>query len=136
MISGQCLCGAVQYAVTAPFEYSVFCHCSRCRRASGSAFVSSAGVRKDKVRIDRGAESITTHARGPDATSHFCKVCGSILFLVVRQGEYAHVQMGTLTDDPGIRPIMHVQVASKAPWYSITDTLPQFPEMPPRRSSP
>jgi hypothetical protein len=103
--------------------------------ASGSAFVSSAGVRKESVRIDQGVEAISVHERGPDVASHFCKHCGSVLFLVVRNGEYAHVQMGTLVDEPGIRPMFHMHVASKASWHDITDTLPQFAEMPPRRSA-
>jgi len=103
--------------------------------ASGSAFVSSAGVRKEHVRIDQGADVVVVYKRGPDATSHFCKHCGSTLYLTVRNGEYAHVQMGTLIDDPKIRPTLHVQVASKASWHDITDSLPQSAEMPPRRSS-
>lgn len=135
MIKGRCLCGAVKFSVTAPFEYSAYCHCSRCRMATGSAFVSSAGVRVGNLKIDAGAESIKTHHRGPDATSHFCKVCGSPLYLIVRNGEYAHVQMGTLIDDPGIRPMFHMYVGSKAAWHSIADTLPQFPELPPRRAT-
>ena len=135
MNQGQCLCGAVHYTVSAPFEYSAYCHCSRCRRASGSAFVSSAGVRRDKLSIDLGEDSVTVHQRGPDAESHFCKHCGSVLYLLVRNREYAHIQMGTLSDDPVIRPAFHMQVAFKAPWYQITDSLPQFSEMPPRRSA-
>ena len=133
MLRGRCLCGVVQFTVTAPFEYSAYCHCARCRMASGSAFVSSAGVRRERLRIDHGVEAMTVYARGPDATSHFCKHCGSVLFLIVRNGDYAHIQMGTLVDDPKIRPMFHMHVASKAPWHEITDALPQFAEMPPRR---
>ena len=48
-----------------------------------------------------------------------------------RAGRYAHVQMGTLDDDPGIRPQYHMHVASKAPWHEITDTLPAFAELAP-----
>src|SRR5262245_3063014 len=124
MIKGRCLCGAVQFSVTAPFEYSAYCHCSRCRQSTGSAFASSAGVRRDKVHIDSGEDSMTTYRRNHDTVSHFCKQCGSVLFLIVRNEEYAHVQMGTLLDDPQIRPRAHVQVGSMAPWHTITDSLP------------
>ena len=135
MTQGRCLCGTVHYAVTAPFEYSAYCHCSRCRLSTGSAFASSAGVRREHLRIDAGADAITTYRRNHDTVSHFCKHCGSVLYLIVRNEEYAHVQLGTLVDDPQIQPRVHVHVASKAPWHQITDTLPQFAEMPPRRSS-
>jgi len=101
--------------------------------STGSAFASSAGIRKEKVRIDQGVEMLTTYRRNHDTVSHFCKVCGSVLFLIVRAEQYAHVQMGTLVDDPQIRPMAHFHVASKAAWHTITDAMPQFAEFPPRR---
>ena len=57
-----------------------------------------------------------------------CATCGAMLFSVVRDGAYAHVPMGTLTDTPTIRPTAHIFVGSKAPWYTITDDLPQHDE--------
>jgi hypothetical protein len=38
--------------------------------------------------------------------------------------------LGTLDDDPGIRPQMHIYVASKASWFTISDDLPQFAVLP------
>ena len=55
-----------------------------------------------------------------------CGRCGSLLFSVVRDGAFAHVTLGTLEGDPGIRPRAHIFVASKAPWFTITDDLPQY----------
>ena len=55
-----------------------------------------------------------------------CKVCGSLLYSVVRDGAFVHVAMGTLVDDPTIRPTKHIFVGSKAPWFTITDDLPQY----------
>ena len=57
-----------------------------------------------------------------------CKRCGSFLYSVVRGGAFVHVAMGTLVDDPTIRPTAHIFVGSKAPWFTITDDLPQFAE--------
>ena len=57
-----------------------------------------------------------------------CKACGSLLYSVVREGAYVHVAMGTLVDDPAIRPTAHIFVGSKAPWYAIADDLPQYEE--------
>jgi hypothetical protein len=48
---------------------------------------------------------------------------------VVRDGEYAHVAMGSLMDEPSIRPTDHIFVGSKAPWFEITDDLPQSVEL-------
>jgi hypothetical protein len=49
-----------------------------------------------------------------------------LLYSLVRDGAYAHVAMGTLVDEPWIRPSAHIFVGSKAPWFSITDDLPQY----------
>ena len=54
-----------------------------------------------------------------------CRLCGSLLYSVVRDGAFVHVAMGTLVDDPAIRPARHIFVGSKAPWFTITDDLPQ-----------
>jgi hypothetical protein len=48
----------------------------------------------------------------------------------VRDGAFAHVTFGTLVDPPTICPRAHIFVGSKAPWFSISDGLPQFEEFP------
>ena len=65
-----------------------------------------------------------------DAAGHdaHCRKCGSLLYSVVRDGAFVHVAMGTLVDDPSIRPTAHIFVGSKASWFAITDDLPQYRE--------
>lgn len=130
MINGTCLCGAVTFAVTEPFEYSGYCHCSMCRATTGSAFSAFAAVREHRLKIDGGADLVETFRRGEDVLNHFCKRCGSVLYSLVRDAEYAHVQLGTVAGDPGIRPQMHVFFGSKAPWFEIGDELPRFERLP------
>jgi hypothetical protein len=66
---------------------------------------------------------------GDDENNHTrCGICGSLLFSVVRDGQYVHVAMGSLVDEPAIRPTEHIFVGSKAPWFHITDELPQNEE--------
>ena len=126
-LKGRCLCGSVEYLVDDTFEYALNCHCSNCRRATGSAFKPFAGVKEQKLKVIRGAESLLLHGKGPNHDTH-CAQCGSLLYSVVRQGEYVHVTLGTLVDDPSIRPTAHIFVGSKAPWFNITDDLPQHEE--------
>jgi hypothetical protein len=127
---GRCLCGAVEYAVADAFEYALNCHCSQCRRATGAAFKPLAGVRMDRLHITRGSGSVLIHGAADTAHDVHCSACGSLLYSVVREGAYAHVAMGTLVDTPSIRPSMHIFVGSKAPWFEITDDLPQFDALP------
>ncbi len=131
MLNGKCLCGTVRYSVPDRFLYSGYCHCSRCRAGSGSAFSAFAGIEKDKPRVTDGAESITIFELNEDNIVSLCKRCGSSVFSLVRNGQFFHIAMGTLVDDPHIRPTFHIFVGSKAPWYEINDSLPQYGAFPP-----
>lgn len=127
---GSCLCGAVAYELTAAPLRAVNCHCSRCRRARSAAFAS---ILFAPVRYVRGAEGLAGYTL-PDAprfTYAFCPACGSGLPRADQGDAPVGVPMGTLDDDPGLRPQAHIFVGSKAPWYSIRDALPQFAAFPP-----
>jgi hypothetical protein len=124
------MCGAVEYAVRDAFEYSLNCHCSQCRRATGSAFKPLAGIARPELDVTRGGDAIMTYGEGDDAHDIHCRICGSLLFSVVREGTYVHVPMGTLKDKPAIKPSMHIFVGSKAAWFDITDDLPQHDTFP------
>jgi hypothetical protein len=129
MLVGKCYCGAVQYAVPDEFRYAMNCHCSNCRRTTGSAFKPFAGIERQKLVVTEGREDLLIY--GDDKTNNtHCKRCGSLLYSVVRDGAFVHVTMGTLVDAPSIRPSRHIFVGSKAPWFTITDDLPQHEEFP------
>jgi hypothetical protein len=125
ILAGECFCGAVRYAVADMFEYALNCHCSNCRRTTGSAFKPFAGIARDKLSMTSGGDNVMIYGDDVGHDAH-CRRCGSLLYSVVRDGAYAHVAMGTLVDDPSIRPNAHIFVGSKAPWFSITDDLPQY----------
>ncbi|MER8804257.1 GFA family protein [Mesorhizobium sp. M0998] len=124
---GKCLCGAVQYTVADAFVYAANCHCSNCRRTTGSAFKPFAGIERDRLSLTGGEDNLMIFG---DETGHdaHCKTCGSLLYSVVRDGAFVHVAMGTLVDEPTIRPTQHIFVGSKAKWFTITDDLPQYRE--------
>jgi hypothetical protein len=124
-LAGKCLCGAVHYAVADEFAYAANCHCSNCRRTTGSAFKPFAGIGRDRLGISTGEDNLMIFGDETANNTH-CRLCGSLLYSVVREGAYVHVAMGTLVDDPSIRPTAHIFVGSKAPWFTITDDLPQY----------
>ena len=128
-LTGKCLCGAVTYQVADGFVYALNCHCSQCRRSTGSAFKPFAGIARNRLRITQGTPLI--HGDPDAAHNARCRTCGSLLFSVVRDGAYVHVTLGTLVDTPSIRPTAHIFVGSKVPWFQITDDLPQHQAFPP-----
>lgn len=124
---GSCLCGTVRFSVPDAFNYALNCHCSQCRRATGSAFKPFAGIERNQFAVTAGSDSLLIF--GEEAAHDArCRKCGSLLYSVVRDGAYVHVTLGTLLDTPTIRPTAHIFVGSKAPWYTITDQLPQHEE--------
>jgi hypothetical protein len=127
ILVGECQCGAVRYRVADAFLYAANCHCSRCRAATGSAFKAFAGIERKKLEITEGMGTLLVFG-GEDLNDTRCGTCGSLLFSVVRNGDFVHVAMGSLVDAPSIRPTEHIFVGSKAPWFEITDDLPQSEE--------
>jgi hypothetical protein len=127
LLGGRCECGTVRYGVSDAFLYAANCHCSNCRAATGSAFKPFAGIEREKLEIIEGRDKLLVW--GEENENHTrCGVCGSLLYSVVRAGEYVHVALGSLVDNPSIRPAEHIFVGSKAPWFEITDDLPQNEE--------
>jgi hypothetical protein len=125
LLAGKCFCSAVQYAVTDSFLYAANCHCSNCRRTTGSAFKPFAGIEREKFALAAGGDQLLIFGDENGHDAH-CKTCGSLLYSLVRDGAYVHVAMGTLVDDPTIRPSHHIFVGSKAPWFTIADDLPRY----------
>lgn len=123
-LSGRCLCGAVRYRVADAFRYALNCHCSNCRRATGSAFKPFGGIERESLSLVSGADALLVYGDDP-AHDARCRTCGSLLYSVVRDGAFVHVTLGTLDDAPSLAPTAHIFVGSKAPWHAITDALPQ-----------
>jgi len=128
-IRGGCLCGAVRYEVHGRFLRAGHCHCSRCRKHSGTAVCTQGRVARDAFRLVSGEERIRVFCPQPGAAvKAFCATCGSSLFGGSwPAGPEVSIRLGSVDGDPGIRPQCHTFVDSRAPWDAITDDLPQYP---------
>jgi len=132
VLSGGCLCGQVKYQITGELFMAAYCHCSMCRKARGSAFRPRSLVWAKDFTWIRGEDSISDYTSSPGAHRTFCRNCGSPL--IAFSDLYPtifNLALGTVDDDPGIRAEAHWHVASKAPWFEITDGLPQYAGFPP-----
>jgi len=134
-LRGSCLCGGIRYEINGKLSEALNCHCSMCRKAHGAAFRSRAKVQSADFRWIAGEHLLTFFESSPGNRRGFCRVCGTpILSKYDADSSVFGLPLGALDDDPGIRPEMHVYVASKAPWFSISDNLPQFAERPKREN--
>ena len=129
-LQGGCLCGAMRYEVEGPLFDASHCHCSMCRRFHGAAFSTYAKVSAGAFHWRAGEELLAVYETSPGIGWAFCRICGSSLG-IPGDGGLREVTLGTLDQDPGIRPEYHMFVGSKAAWHDITDSLPQHDERPP-----
>ena len=131
MIAGGCLCGRVRFEIAravGPFE---LCHCSRCRKASGSAFVAGLGVRTADYRLLAGGELVRRYEAPireapPPYRVAFCARCGSPVPDPPPGSDWFEIPAGALDGDPRRRPDRHIFVERKSPWFEIADALPRL----------
>jgi hypothetical protein len=123
---GSCLCAVVVFTVDLPFDRFIHGHCSRCRKATGTAHATNAVVRAAALRWQRGEDLVVRYDL-PTARSFatsFCSRCGSPLPHLTRSGREAIVPAGTFDGDLGVKPERRVHWASRADWHADGADLP------------
>ena len=131
LASGSCLCGAVRFEISGEMEHFFLCHCSRCRKDTGSAhsanlFSSKAGVAwlsgQDKIKTFQLPE--TRHVKS------FCAECGSALPSVQMDGALLVVPAGALDSRIDMPATAHICYASRADWTDALATAPRIDGLP------
>lgn len=135
MYTGRCLCNTVQYEIHGGVRHIVYCHCSMCRRAQGSAFATNGVVETADFKLIAGKDNLSGYESSPGQTRYFCKTCGSPLFSknTARPGQ-VRVRLGTITSDIKERPSAHIFAKSKANWETLCGDLPRYDGYEPERA--
>ncbi|GAA5194739.1 GFA family protein [Ferrimonas gelatinilytica] len=132
---GSCLCGEVTYELRGHIGLFQYCHCSRCRKFTGSAHASNLFVQPEQL-VWLSGESLVRRFE-PQTSKHFatafCQQCGSSLPWLSKSGKAMVVPAGSLDADPGIRPLQSIHFASRAPWYVSPDALPAYDRLPTKK---
>jgi hypothetical protein len=136
MAQGSCFCATVRYEASGPFSSMMSCHCSMCRKHHGSAFATYVSSPIDRFRWLSGEDALLEYKSSVQGTRTSCRVCGSAVPMRLPACSLALLPAGPLEGDLGIKPQAHMFVGSKAPWYTITDDLPQHDEYPPEFGAP
>lgn len=134
-VKGSCLCGKVNYEINNHLDIFQYCHCSRCRKFTGSAHASNLFVKKEDFEWMSGEQYIGRYE--PDDTKYFatsfCKNCGSSLPWLEKSGRTMVITAGTLDEDPQVKPQWNIFIASKAPWHEATSELPEYDTLPAKK---
>jgi hypothetical protein len=131
MITGGCACGSVRYQVEGELLDFCHCHCSICRRLHGAAFATWGGVNRDDFSYACGEANVKKYAFSRRSDSKFCMDCGSrILVDFKEEVDRLYIALGTVDGDVNCPTGFHQFVGSKAPWFDISDNLPQHKAWP------
>lgn len=125
-LTGSCLCSAIAWQVAPPFKFFKYCHCSRCRKRSGTAHAANLLVEVAQLAWTRGEDAVRRWEM-PGSRAYcaaFCAHCGSALPWVTKNGRFAVIPAGGLDEDPGCKPDRNVWFDSRASWYVAADSLP------------
>ncbi|WP_370677356.1 GFA family protein [Pleomorphomonas sp. PLEO] len=124
--TGRCLCGVIRFEIFGEIEAAAYCHCSDCRRCTGSAFGVSIPVLQTNFKlVSGGPKSFTKTAdSGNELTRHFCPECGSPLFTSSpRHPDRVYVKAGVLDDPAVVEPAYQSWVSSSVSWANIPPSL-------------
>lgn len=126
---GSCLCQKVRFEITAEIEDIIYCHCSQCRKAQGSAFAANGNVAAVHFHFLCGEKELTAYQSTAKRIKYFCRHCGSPMVSKTTDApDKVRVRLGTIETDIEERPCAHIYTASKANWEQIEGELPQHKE--------
>ncbi len=127
MYQGGCLCGEIRFEIIGEIKDIIYCHCSKCRKAQGSAFATNGNLEERYFNIISGKENLTQYQSNQGKYKYFCQKCGSPIISKsdARPGN-VRVRLGTIESDIIEKPHAHIFVTSKANWEEISGDLPQF----------
>ena len=136
-LKGSCLCGQVRFEVTEQPVGASYCHCTRCKKRTGTASSAQARIVPGSLKILSGEDLIRAYEPEDGFPKHFCSACGAALWSSLPDtGQPVSVRMSAFDDDPGVRPTHRQFVAYAAEWEPIPDDgLPRHPERTPPQPS-
>ncbi|HLT90707.1 MAG TPA: GFA family protein [Woeseiaceae bacterium] len=129
--SGSCLCGTVRYEATGEVTRFYHCHCSRCRKATGTGHASNLFL-EGTLRWLSGEDQVASY-KPPEAkrfTNAFCRQCGGRVPRFSPEARFVMIPAGSLDVDPGTLPQARIFTGSRTGWSCSAAALPEFEEYP------
>jgi hypothetical protein len=134
MYFGKCLCGEVEITIKGEITDIIHCHCSLCRKNSGTAFATNGFINVTDFAITSGKDNLSTFSFKPGRNRYFCMCCGSPVYSSNEQDPTRlRIRLGIIDSDIIERPISHNFVSSKANWEGLDVKLPRYDSFEPSR---
>jgi len=134
MYKGSCLCGSIQFKLDGNVTDIIHCHCSLCRKASGSAYATNGFIDAQGLKLTDQDNTLTFYESSKGKRKYFCKRCGSPIYSSNAQSpERYRLRLGVLDSDISERPMSHNFMTSKANWEDLASELPHYEKHEPGR---
>ncbi|ASP37572.1 aldehyde-activating protein [Bacterioplanes sanyensis] len=131
---GSCLCGDVQVTIDGLISSIIHCHCSLCRKSSGSAYATNGFINAQDFTITQGQDKLAYFELRPGKKRHFCRRCASPIYSSNQQDpDRLRIRLGLLDGEIQERPCAHIFVTSKAGWEDLDADIPRYSEHEPGR---
>ena len=127
---GKCLCGAIQFKINGVVPNLYQCHCSLCRKQSGSSSSAATLIHESNFSWLSGEDRISKYKLEDGFTSRFCSICGSPVPNRLRETDKIWVPAGLLAGEIDSQIVVHIYTKSKASWEKILNKGKQYDEMP------
>lgn len=135
MYSGQCLCGEVKIEICGGITDIIHCHCSLCRKSSGTAYATNGFVSSAEFSVIQGEQLLKVFSLKQGRLRHFCSNCGSPVYSSsAADPGRIRIRLGILDSEITERPISHNFVSSKANWDNLDADLPRYDSHEPGRT--
>ena len=127
--AGSCLCGAVRFTIAGSFERFYLCHCSYCRKDSGSAHAANLFSSTATLTWVSGRDAVTTFTlSGTRHAKCFCARCGSALPFT--NDHMTVVPAGSLDTEIALAPDGNIFTGSRATWDHDLHTAKSYDAFP------
>ncbi|MBT8142862.1 MAG: GFA family protein [Gammaproteobacteria bacterium] len=125
-MQGSCFCGEVSFEIKLNKIEAYHCHCSICRKVTGSKFNTAFTLDADSFVWTGKTDGIKRFQKnGQGFSNYFCSSCGCTVPNRYKD-KYFWVPAGLMADDSSIELVRHIFVESRATWDEIIDDLPQY----------
>jgi hypothetical protein len=131
-LKGSCLCGAVRYEVSGEPQRFLHCHCSRCRKATGTGHASNLFLQPAALNWLSGEDQLRSF-KVPEAkrfTNVFCATCGSRMPRQMQGSDAVLVPAGSLDDEAPLKPQARIFYGSRTLWSCDANEMPVHAEYP------
>jgi hypothetical protein len=131
-LKGSCLCGDINYELVENIRVFQYCHCSRCRKFTGTAHASNIIIDPENFRWLSGEKHLGRFEleEAKHFATSFCKKCGSSMPWITRSRKAVIVPAGTLDETPSMKPMHNIYYADRAEWYEDVCLLTRYDALP------